>query len=221
MTRSVIVLSYQPGEWLADCLASVVSQADEVILIDNGSDQAIASAIGRAAGAVVVRGPTNVGFAGGVNLGLVRARGDIVALLNDDAVAEPGWLASAEPLLADPSVAAVTPRIRRAGWYREVLLAEPAGPLASVTVGGTEVLDRLLGAGIGPLEHDPADGRYRRSATPGRPFYLPLPDDGADATVLLDGQPAPPGAALPTAQQGRWLPPRRRGARRPRRRDAR
>ncbi|MGH9120978.1 MAG: glycosyltransferase family 2 protein, partial [Acidimicrobiales bacterium] len=108
---SVVVLSYRPGNWLEACLASVVDQADEVIVVDNGSEGSAASAIAKEAGAVVVRSGSNLGFAGGVNLGLAQARGEIVALLNDDAVAGPGWLAAAEKVLADPTVAAVTPKV--------------------------------------------------------------------------------------------------------------
>ena len=189
MNRSVIVLSYQPGAWLAECLASVTAQADEVILIDNGSDQAVASGAGRAAGATVIRVPRNLGYAAGVNLGLRRASGAVVALLNDDAVAGPNWLDSAEQVLGDPTVAAVTPRILRAGWYREVVLPETVA-VGSVTAGDDEVLDRLLGDGIGPLEHDPAGGGIRRVAVAGRPFYIPLLGDDPTA---IDGQALPVG----------------------------
>ncbi len=39
----------------------------------------------------------NLGFAGGVNVGLTEARGEIMVLLNQDCIVQPGWL---EPLLA-------------------------------------------------------------------------------------------------------------------------
>ncbi|HEY7948244.1 MAG TPA: glycosyltransferase, partial [Acidimicrobiales bacterium] len=89
MSSSVIVVSHRPGSWLADCLASALPQASEVILIDNGSAGEEASDIGRRSGATVVRSSRNLGFAGGVNLGLRHAHGEIVGLLNDDAVAGP------------------------------------------------------------------------------------------------------------------------------------
>jgi GT2 family glycosyltransferase len=189
VSRSVVVLSYQPGEWLRDCLESAIAQADEVILIDNGSTGASASTIGRAAGALVVRMPDNLGFAGGVNLGVRRARGDVIALLNDDATAGPGWLDSAERILADRQVGAVTPRIRRTGWYRQVVLPDSA-TLRSVTVDDTQMLSHLLGDGIGPLEHDGGADRFRRAAIAGRPFYVPVDDD---RDIRIDGDPAPPG----------------------------
>src|SRR6185312_15992996 len=38
--------------------------------------------------------PQNLGFAGGVNTGLRAARGDLLLLINDDAFAEPGFVAA-------------------------------------------------------------------------------------------------------------------------------
>lgn len=38
--------------------------------------------------------PTNLGFCAGNNLGIAQARGRFVALLNNDAEAQPGWLAA-------------------------------------------------------------------------------------------------------------------------------
>lgn len=213
MTSSVVILSYRPGDWLAESVASVVDQADEVVVVDNGSRSAEASLIARRAGARVVRSERNLGFAGGVNLGVASSTGDILALLNDDAVAEPDWLARAEEVLSDPEVAAVGPKIRLATPYREVLLpdhyAAPADhrslgrQLRSVTVEGVEVVDDLLG-GVYPVEGS-GDDRWRWSIA-GRPWYVPLAPALVAASgraprvlpqgleVLIDGACAPPGA---------------------------
>lgn len=213
MTSSVVILSYRPGEWLAEAVASVVDQAGEVVVVDNGSRAADASLIARRAGARVVRSERNLGFAGGVNLGVAATTGEIIALLNDDAVAAPDWLGRAEQVLADPDVAAVGPKIRLASPYREVLLPDrhdaPADHrslgrrLRSVTVEGVEVVDQLLG-GVYPVEESGGD-RWRWSSA-GHPWYVPLPaatggrhaEDGAvvprGPEILIDGQPALPGA---------------------------
>ena len=144
---SVVVVSYRPGDWLAPCVASVLAQADEVVVVDNGSEGALASAVASSMGAQVVRSTANLGFSGGVDLGLRRAQGQVVGLLNDDAVAGPNWIESARGVLADPAVAAVTPKVVLDGLFGEVLLddepwlapgdARPLGrQLRSVTVGG-------------------------------------------------------------------------------------
>ncbi|MCL2393116.1 MAG: glycosyltransferase family 2 protein [Acidimicrobiaceae bacterium] len=214
MTSSVVILSYRPGEWLAEAVGSVVDQADEVVVVDNGSDGAEASLIARRAGARVVRSERNLGFAGGVNLGVDSTTGDLIALLNDDAAAEAGWLARAGEVLADPDVAAVGPKIRLATTYREVVLADHHDApgdhrhlgrrLRSVTVDGVEVIGELLG-GVYRAEESRGD-RWRWTIS-GRPWYVPLKGaagggDGRGACphprafeVLIDGQPAPPGAA--------------------------
>lgn len=156
VTSSVVVVSYRPGTWLTECLASVLPQTDEVILVDNGSAAEEASAIGRQIGVKVVRATENLGFAGGVNLGLAHTSGEIVGLLNDDATAGPGWLKVAAEALADPTVTAVTPKVVLNSLFAEVVLdddpwfaagdARPLGrQVRSLTAGGTEVLDALGG----------------------------------------------------------------------------
>jgi len=203
---SAVVVSYKPGSWLAPCLASLTGQADQVVLVDNGSEGAEASRVGREAGAIVVRSPTNRGFASGVNVGVARATGDVVALLNDDAKAGPNWLEASAKALEDPNVAAVGPKILLAGWYREVVLpdddwhapgdARPLGrQVRSVTVHGAEVMPVAIGQGLHRLERDGKD--VWRWTAGRRPWYVPLPDGcGPEATVLVDGQAAPPGRAV-------------------------
>jgi GT2 family glycosyltransferase len=204
---SVVVLSVRPGDWLGRCLASVVDQADEVVLVDNGSAGRTASAIGREAGVRVVRSESNLGFSGGVNLGARHATGDLLALLNDDAEAGPGWLRAASAALEDPSVAAVSPKVLLAGRWREVVLDDEewfspgddralGRRLTSVTAAGRDVLSSMLGPGLHRIEQDEHGNRWRWSSGR-RPFYVPL-DEPGDATpgsddVRIDGEPAPPG----------------------------
>jgi GT2 family glycosyltransferase len=194
---------------LAPCLKSVTGEADQVVLIDNGSAGSLASQIGRAAGVTVLRSSTNRGFAPAVNTGVGAARGDIVALLNDDAVARPGWLTAASSCLKDPTVAAVGPKVLLSGWYREVVLddeewyapgdSRPLGrQVRSVLVGGAEVLEKAAGPGIHRLEHGQGGDRWRWTAGR-RPWYVPARADlgpGSVVDVLVDGQPAPPGPVV-------------------------
>lgn len=202
-TTSVIILSHQPGDWLGPCITSVVSQADEVIVIDNGSADRSVTLIAEPSGVRILRSEQNLGYAAGVNLGIRTSQGDLIALLNDDALAGPGWLESAASALTDELTACVVPKVIRLGWYREILLYDEhearadqrrlGRRLLSVTSDGREVLSELLGAGVHELEGagDTPAGHWRWTV-PGVPFYAPV-DDPSSCTVLLNGEPAPLG----------------------------
>ncbi len=201
---SVVVVSYRPGDWLGPCVASALAQATQVVVVDNGSAAARATAVAAPMGAEVVRSAVNLGFAGGVELGLRHARGALVALLNDDAVAGPGWIEAARAALADPTVAAVTPKVVLDGEYAEIILddepwravgdARPLGrQLRSVTVDGVDVLDAVKGAGVYDAERAVVDGEETRWRwTSGRrPFYVPVADPAHLGVVAVNGAPVP------------------------------
>jgi N-acetylglucosaminyl-diphospho-decaprenol L-rhamnosyltransferase len=194
-SSTAIVVSYRPGGWLGECLESVSAQADEVVLVDNGSAGEEASRLGSSVGARVVRSPVNVGFAGGVALGLAHARGELIGLLNDDAVASRNWLDAAAAVLEDPSVAAVTPKVILAGWFREIVIAKRR--LTSVVVDGGPALDLLVGAGVATL-HGGSEGDHdsERWATGLRPFYVPVADPDHDPAILINGEVVPVGPVV-------------------------
>lgn len=93
---SVVVVAYESGPMLADCLAAVAAQTVrdlEVILVDNASRDGAAADAARADPTVVfIPNAENLGFAAAVNQAARRARGRWLALLNPDAFAEPDWL---------------------------------------------------------------------------------------------------------------------------------
>ena len=120
MSRSVVVVSMRCGDWLEPCLGSVREQADQLVVVDNGSAGAEVSVLARRFGATVVRNGENQGFAGGANRGIRQATGDIVALLNDDALAGPSWLDEAEDTLADRSVQSTVDVSRLLSFGRHV-----------------------------------------------------------------------------------------------------
>jgi GT2 family glycosyltransferase len=93
---SVVVVTWNGRQYLEACLDGVAAQvgvSTETILVDNAStDGTVAFVRERFPGVRVVALPENRGFAGGNNAGVREARGRLVALLNNDAVPEPGWL---------------------------------------------------------------------------------------------------------------------------------
>jgi GT2 family glycosyltransferase len=114
---AVVIPSWNGAHHLVACLRSVRSQTHQasVIVVDNGStDGTLELVRGEFPEVRLVALPRNRGFAGAVNVGVaeaVRAGVDYVALLNNDAVADPEWL---ERLIAcaeeHPEAGIVTPK---------------------------------------------------------------------------------------------------------------
>src|SRR5262245_26121383 len=97
---SVIVVNWNGRDLLNSCFESLERQTwpnTEFILVDNGSTDGSRELLARWADrlpdAQAVLLPTNTGFCKGNNIAFSRARGEWIALLNTDAVAEPDWLA--------------------------------------------------------------------------------------------------------------------------------
>jgi GT2 family glycosyltransferase len=94
---SVVVVAYESGPRLVDCLAAIRAQTFanfEVLLVDNASADGAAKAAAKADRTIrLIANDTNLGFAAAVNQGAKAARGRWLALINPDAFAEPDWLA--------------------------------------------------------------------------------------------------------------------------------
>lgn len=94
---SVVVVNHNRAELLGACLRSLLAQdypRFEVIVVDNGSTDGSIEAVRslRDPRLILVPLDSNRGFAGPCNVGIRRARGDFIALLNNDAEADPAWL---------------------------------------------------------------------------------------------------------------------------------
>jgi GT2 family glycosyltransferase len=145
---SVVVVNWNGRALLQDCLASLQAQTLanlEVVLVDNGStDDSVSFARREFPRVSVLELGNNHGFAGGSNRGIAATSGEFVALLNNDAVAEPRW---AERLLS----AAADPRVGIAA--SRVLLHADRGRLDSAGDGMTTV-----GVAFKRGHLEPADG---------------------------------------------------------------
>ncbi|MEW6264663.1 MAG: glycosyltransferase family 2 protein [Thermodesulfobacteriota bacterium] len=104
---SVIIPNFNGERVLGECLEALSRQTEpdlEVILVDNGSsDDSVRRARKIRPGLRVIAFDRNRGFAAAVNAGLKAARRELAALLNNDVVVEPSWLAEMKKeLQADP-----------------------------------------------------------------------------------------------------------------------
>lgn len=94
---SIIIPVWNGASVIIDCLRSVYAHSSdalfEVICVDNRSqDDSVALIAERYPQARLLQQPVNLGFAGGVNVGVAKAKGDIFILLNQDCIVRPGWL---------------------------------------------------------------------------------------------------------------------------------
>jgi GT2 family glycosyltransferase len=93
---SVVVVSYNGRDLIGACLDSLLAQIypiAELILVDNGSSDGTVRFVRQTYPVVrVVELANNRGFAGGANVGIRSSTGELVAFLNSDATADPGWL---------------------------------------------------------------------------------------------------------------------------------
>ncbi|MEM7327809.1 MAG: glycosyltransferase family 2 protein [Pseudomonadota bacterium] len=93
---SIVVVAFNSNDHLQGCLNHLAEQdfsAFEAIIVDNncpqGSTQNVSLPDGRFR---VVSSTTNLGFAGGANLGADAASADWVVMLNPDTIVRPDWL---------------------------------------------------------------------------------------------------------------------------------
>ncbi|MDQ4071191.1 MAG: glycosyltransferase [Actinomycetota bacterium] len=192
----VVVVNHNGGDLTMSCLDSLRKsdwplESLDLVLVDNASTDGVA---GRARAELpevrVVDAGANLGFAGGCNLALRDLEGvDYVALVNNDAWVDPGWLAPlVEVLERDPTVGAASPKILFADRFVDVHLASgtavrglgdrrPLGVrLSGARVDGQDVWERLqLVAGFWGLEHG-VDGEATFEWTNGE-AHLRVPAD--------------------------------------------
>jgi GT2 family glycosyltransferase len=100
---SVIVVNWNRRDLLRCCLESLAQQRQaphfEVVLVDNGSSDGSNSMVEELRPTLpfpllLIQNTENRGFCAANNQGIERARGEWIALLNNDAEARPEWLST-------------------------------------------------------------------------------------------------------------------------------
>jgi glycosyltransferase involved in cell wall biosynthesis len=110
---TVIICTRSRPRQLERCLEALRAQAYrefDILVVDNGSGESTGE-ICRAHGVACIREPVP-GLTRARNLGARAARGELVAYIDDDAIAEPRWLEALVREFENPRVGAVAGRTR-------------------------------------------------------------------------------------------------------------
>ncbi len=93
---SIIILNYNAGDLLLDCVSSIFKsnyKNFEIILVDNVSkDQSHKKCKEKFPDITLIENSENLGYCEGNNIGLRKANGRFVAILNPDTIVDPNWL---------------------------------------------------------------------------------------------------------------------------------
>ena len=93
---SIIILNYNAGELLQNCLESVFKinyKSFEVIVVDNVStDNSQIISKKKFPQIKLIQNAKNLGYCGGNNVGIIQAKGDFILVLNPDTVVEANLL---------------------------------------------------------------------------------------------------------------------------------
>lgn|GEM_PF-846541 len=111
---SFVVVNWREAEATARCVESIRAQEPpvdpvdmEIVVVDNESTACSRAALAGIGDVRLVAHRENRGFAGGANSGVALASGELVAIVNNDCVLAPDWLAQGLAVLADPGVGIV------------------------------------------------------------------------------------------------------------------
>ncbi len=170
---SVIVCAFTEDRWedlsrAVDSLHQQTEQAREIIVVIDHCPGLLHRARRDLTGVTVVPNRFGKGLSGGRNTGVLAASGDVIAFLDDDAAADPGWIAAISDCYRDPRVLGVGGLVEpawdngRPSWFPPELdwvvgcsyrgLPEVSAPVRNF-IGANmslrrEVLDRLGGFSV-------------------------------------------------------------------------
>lgn len=113
---SIIILSYNSRDDLAECIPSLMVQTYhnfEIIVVDNASADGSAEFIkNNYPNIKLIKTGENLGYPAGNNIGFKHARGEYIVVVNPDTLAEPDWLAELiRPFEDEQDIALTTSKI--------------------------------------------------------------------------------------------------------------
>jgi GT2 family glycosyltransferase len=130
---SVIVPNYNGKHFLRACFTSLFSTGYsplEVVMVDNAStDGSVDFVRSHFPKVKIIQSVQNLGFAGAVNLGIKAAKGDYLAILNNDTVVDSRWLIELKKAIAShPEVGFCASKMV---WLKNAKILDSAGIIYS------------------------------------------------------------------------------------------
>lgn len=120
MDLSIIIVNYKTQDKALKCVESVKASETaglscEIILIDNASGDDCQKITDKYSDVVFLRSEKNLGMGGGNNLGLKKARGECVMILNPDTLVKPDAIKKLYDLITrDDSAGIAAPKLLNA-----------------------------------------------------------------------------------------------------------
>jgi hypothetical protein len=151
---SIVIVSYNARRDLEACLASLATHAPrlshDIVVVDNASTDGSAEAVaGMAPTVQLLRQTVNAGFAAGNNAGIRATRGELILLLNSDAIVLGGAIDTLiARLRGRPSAAAAGPRLVNGSGRVELSFGPMITPWAELR---QKTLARLHERGFPPV----------------------------------------------------------------------
>jgi GT2 family glycosyltransferase len=93
---SIIILNYNAGNLLIDCVDSIQKTNHgnyEIIIVDNDStDKSYLQCCKKFPEIILIENKENLGYCGGNNVGIQKAKGEYIIILNPDTIVDPNWV---------------------------------------------------------------------------------------------------------------------------------
>ena len=113
---SIVIVNWNGLKYLHECLSSLLNQTYrpiEIILVDNASTDGSVDFVREHIPSVrIFQNSKNLGFAEASNIGIMKSKGELIALFNQDAIANKDWLANlVEVIESSEEIAAVAGKV--------------------------------------------------------------------------------------------------------------
>ena len=112
---SIVIINWNGIRFIDRCIKSVLSSTYkniEIIVVDNASTDGSPEYVSKRYPNIrLIKNARNVGYARACNIGIKYAKGDIIAILNNDVWVEPSWLEPLIKILSNPRIGVTGPVI--------------------------------------------------------------------------------------------------------------